>query len=423
LGSEANNALGTEVPDKLKARVSWQFISIYAMAYTGVWLALLTPVLVSIAIRVRQLAPESATDNLGLVLGIGALFALIGNPIFGHLSDRTGSRHGMRRPWLVGGMLCGALALLSIALAQSIAVVLIGWCIAQLAFNAVLAALLAVMPDQIPAEQRGTASGVLAICIPVGQALGTLLVEQVSDSTLLLFMLPALIGTVAVLVLVRVLPDRRLPSTNKPLLTMREWVRLFWVNPRRYPDFAWAWLSRFLFVMGTAFITTYQPFYLMDNLGFSLAEVPRLVSQSVSAQAAVMIVFSLLSGKLSDVLQRRKLFLFVGGVLYAVGLWLIAGAQAYQAFLIGIIVTGAGHGIYFGTDLALATEVLPDRDSDSGKDLGILNMANALPQSIAPAVGSAVLLFAMGSYAWLYAIAGCIAVLSSVSILPLRQVR
>ncbi len=423
LSSEVTNASAIELPDELKAPVSWRFIAIYALAYTGVWLALLTPVLVSIAIRVRQLAPDTATDDLGLVLGIGALFALIGNPIFGHLSDRTRSKYGMRRPWLVGGMLCGALALLSIAMAQNIALVLIGWCIAQLAFNAVLAALLAVMPDQIPAEQRGTVSGVLAICIPVGQALGTLLVQQVSESTLLLFMLPALIGTVAILLLAWVLPDRHLSAMNKSVLTTRAWVNLFWVNPRRYPDFAWAWLSRFLFVMGTAFITTYQPFYLMDNLGFSLAEIPRLVSQSVSAQAVMMIIFSLLSGKLSDVLKRRKLFLFVGGVLYALGLWLIAGAQSYQAFLIGIIVTGAGHGIYFGTDLALATEVLPDRDSDSGKDLGILNMANALPQSIAPAVGSAVLLFATGSYAWLYAIAGCVAVLSSVSILPLKQVR
>lgn len=419
----ATKVLTGELPSERGTRVSWTFILIYAVAYTGVWIALLTPVLVSIAIRVRQLAPGTATEDLGVVLGIGALFALIGNPIFGHLSDRTKSKYGMRRPWLLGGMLVGALALLSIALAQGITAVLIGWCIAQLAFNAVLASMLAVLPDQIPTEQRGTASGVLAICIPVGQALGTLLVHQVAESALLLFMLPALIGTVAVFILVWVLPDRRLSPASPPLLTIREWLQLFWVNPRLYPDFAWAWLSRFLFVMGTAFITTYQPFYLMDNLGFTLREIPQLVSQSVSAQAVMMVIFSLVSGKLSDVFRRRKPFLFVGGVLYAIGLWLIAGAPSYQAFLIGIIVTGAGHGIYFGTDLALATEVLPDRHSDSGKDLGILNMANALPQSVAPAIGSAVLLMATGNYMWLYAIAGCVAVLSSVSILPLKQVR
>lgn len=420
---KATKVLTGELPSERGTRVSWTFILIYAVAYTGVWIALLTPVLVSIAIRVRQLAPGTATEDLGVVLGIGALFALIGNPIFGHLSDRTKSKYGMRRPWLLGGMLVGALALLSIALAQGITAVLIGWCIAQLAFNAVLASMLAVLPDQIPTEQRGTASGVLAICIPVGQALGTLLVHQVAESALLLFMLPALIGTVAVFILVWVLPDRRLSPASPPLLTIREWLQLFWVNPRLYPDFAWAWLSRFLFVMGTAFITTYQPFYLMDNLGFTLREIPQLVSQSVSAQAVMMVIFSLVSGKLSDVFRRRKPFLFVGGVLYAIGLWLIAGAPSYQAFLIGIIVTGAGHGIYFGTDLALATEVLPDRHSDSGKDLGILNMANALPQSVAPAIGSAVLLMATGNYMWLYAIAGCVAVLSSVSILPLKQVR
>jgi MFS family permease len=415
--------LQAELTNDEIAPVRWTFILVYALGYTGTWLALLTPVLVSIAIRVRQLAPITATEDLAMVLGVGAMFALVGNPVFGHLSDRTTSRFGMRRPWLVGGMFFGSLALLMIALAPTVTFVLIGWCLAQLAFNAVLAAMLAILPDQIPTRQRGTVSGVLAICLPVGQALGTLLVHQLATSTLLLFMLPAAIGFTVVLVLAWMLPDRRLASDSRPLLKTREWLSLFWVNPRAYPDFAWAWISRFLFVMGTAFITTYQPFYLMDNLGFALREIPRLVSQSVGAQAAMIVLFSLISGKLSDVLNRRKLFLFIGGALYAVGLWLIAGAANYSEFVWGMIITGAGHGLYFGTDLALATEVLPDRYWNSGKDLGILNMANALPQSIAPALGSVVLLLAMGSYTWLYALAGCIALLSSITILPLKQVR
>ena len=136
----------------------WSFIALYALGYTGTWLALLTPVVLTIAIRVRQLAPDTAAQDLSLVLGIGALFALDGNPVFGHLSDRTRSRYGMRRPWLIVGILCGGLALLLIAQASSVALVLVGWCLAQLAVNAVLAAMVAVLPDQIPAEQPLTAS-------------------------------------------------------------------------------------------------------------------------------------------------------------------------------------------------------------------------------------------------------------------------
>jgi MFS family permease len=64
----------------------------------------------------------------------------------------------MRRPWLAGGVVIGWLGLLIIALAPNIAVVLLGWCLAQLAYNATLAAITALLPDQVPAEQREGAS-------------------------------------------------------------------------------------------------------------------------------------------------------------------------------------------------------------------------------------------------------------------------
>ena len=112
------------------------------------------------------------------------MFALIGNPLFGRLSDRTTSRFGMRRPWLIGGMLCGSAALLMIATAESIAVVLIGWCLAQLAFNAVLAAIVAVLPDQVPRRSARHGRGVIGICLPLGQLSGTFVVHLVSGSTL-----------------------------------------------------------------------------------------------------------------------------------------------------------------------------------------------------------------------------------------------
>jgi MFS family permease len=403
--------------------VSWTFILAYALGYTGTWLALLTPVLITIAMRVRQLAPDHAPRTLAMVLAVGAAFALVGNPIFGHLSDRTHSRWGMRRPWLLGGMLCGALALLLIAHAQSVAVVMLGWCLAQLAFNAVLAAMVAVLPDQVPIAQRGLVSGVLAVCLPIGQACGTLLIRSVADSIWLSFMLPALIGTAAVLLFAWVLPDRRMVHGEVRALSLRETLATFWVDPRAYPDFTWAWLSRILLVVGSAFLTTYLPFYLLENLRFTVSDIPALVSQTIVLQATVVVAFSLLCGRMSDVFGRRKIFVMAGGVAYAVGFWLIAIATSHEAFLIGIAVTGAGHGAYFGTDLALATEILRDRQQNSGSDLGILNITNALPQVIAPPLGALVLSWSGGSYGWLYVFAGIFALCGAAALLPLRSVR
>lgn len=120
---------------------------------------------------------KQAPNSLALVAGIGALVAVFGNPFFGRMSDRTSSRLGMRRPWMVIGLAGGTLGILIVALAPNIPVVLVGWCMAQLFFNALLAALIAVLPDQVPRAQRGVVSGVLGVCLPIAAVSGTFLVK------------------------------------------------------------------------------------------------------------------------------------------------------------------------------------------------------------------------------------------------------
>jgi MFS family permease len=406
-------------------RVGWGFVLVYAFAYAGTWLALLTPILVSIALKVRSLSPENDARNLSLVLGVGALFALFGNPLFGKLSDRTTSRYGMRRPWLLGGALCGSAALLLVATADSIAAVLIGWCLAQLGFNAVLAAIVALLPDQAPPSQRGVVSGVLGVCMPIGQVSGTFLVDAVSESMLAMFMVPTGIGLAAIALLTLVLRDRdrTQPPGSAPPITFAEFARSYWISPRAHPDFAWAWLSRFLLVLGTAFLNTYQPLYLIKKLGFAEHQITQLIFKAMLVQATMIVLASVVSGRLSDIVQRRKAFVVAGASIYATGLWVAAAADAHNVFLMGMALTGVGHGVYFAVDLALVTEVLPDRERHAAKDLGILNIANALPQSVAPALAPLILALGGGDYASLFIAAGAIALLGSFAILPLRGVR
>ncbi len=404
-------------------RVSNAFVFVYALAYTGVWLALLTPMLVTIALRVRQIDPQNAASQLGLVLGIGAIFALVGNPLFGRLSDRTTSRFGMRRPWLVGGMLSGTASLLLVALAPNISLVLLGWCLAQLSFNAVLAAIVAILPDQVPASQRGTVAGVLGICMPIGQVGGTFLVQALPSSMLMMFLVPATIGCASVFLLAVVLRDRRLPPSQRPGSDAGEFLRGFRIDPRRYPDFFWAMLSRFLLVTGTAFLTTYQSYYLISELGYEIDAVPGLIFKGMLVQAIMIIISSLISGKASDASQRRKIFVLLAAAVYGSGLWIIAAADTYSGFLVGMAFTGAGQGVYFAVELALVTQILPDRVRDAAKDLGMFNIANTLPQSIAPLLGALILFTGQGDYTLLFMVAGTVAFLSSLAIMPLRGVR
>lgn len=140
----------------------------------GVYLALLTPVMVSMAFKIQHIDPTNTEGSLGLVMGVGAAFALIANPLVGRLSDRTTSRWGMRRPWILGGAIVGLGGFALIGAADSVLVVLLAWCLVQASMNAVLAAANATLPDQVPVSSRGKVSGIIGITTPIGILAGEL---------------------------------------------------------------------------------------------------------------------------------------------------------------------------------------------------------------------------------------------------------
>jgi MFS family permease len=114
---------------------------------------------------------------------------------------------------------------------------------------------------------------------------------------------------------------------------------------------------------------------------------------------------------------------FVAAAVYGTALCVIAVAGSYPAFLLGMAISGIGQGVYFAVELALVTQVLPNRKRDAAKDLGIFNIANALPQSVAPAIAPLILVLSGGNYTWLFVVAGSIAFMGAAAILPLRSVR
>ena len=404
-------------------QLGWPLILAYAMAYTGLWMALLPPILTGLTMRVHDIDPAHATGSLSLVVGVGALMALLGNPFFGRLSDRTRSRLGMRRPWLIAGALGGAVGLAVIATAGSVAQLLLGWCIAQLAYNAELAALAAILADQVPAPLRGTVSGIVGIGLPAGMIGGTYLVQALADSTLATFLVPAAVALASATLLVWVLPDQRLAGVPRPRYGWREFLGSYWIHPLRFPDFAWAWSSRFLLYAGIAVLMTYQGLYLIHQLGCAPAELPHRIFLATLTQCCAVAVFSTVGGGLSDALGRRKAFVCGAALVYAIALLLIAFATTYAGFLAGMAITGAAQGTYLAADLALVTDVLPQRETHAAGNLGIFNIANVMPQSLMPAVAPGILLLSGGSYAALFVVAAVLVALSAWTILAVRGVR
>jgi MFS family permease len=316
----------------------------------------------------------------------------------------------------------GSLGILIVALAPNVLVVIVGWCIAQLFFNALLAAQVAVLPDQVPVAQRGLVSGVLGVCLPIASVSGTFLVQLFTGNQLVMFLAPCAISGFFILLFAVTLKDRRLAKADRPTWSLRQFASTFYVNPRKSPDFGWAFASRFMFVLAYAFLTTYQAYYLLDKIGSAEADVPQQIFLGTLVQSAVLVAASLIGGKLSDRTGRRKIFVFTASIVYGLAMFAVAVASNFNGFLVGMAVAGLGFGVYMAVDLALVADVLPDNDS-LAKDLGVFNIAGALPFSIAPAIAPAILAIGSGSYGVLYAVAGVCAIIGAVAIVPVKRVR
>jgi|SRR5690606_17739001 len=395
-----------------------------AIAQLGLFLALMTPIMVSLAIKVQTIVPaDRQVTALGIVTSIGSVAAMLANPIFGRISDRTTSRFGRRRPWLVVGMLGLVASLLIIALGQNVATVTVGFFLASIFANAALAAFVATVADHVPMFQRGRVSGLIGIMQNVAPMLGTYVARMFTDDMLMLFMIPGVVGFALVTVLVIVLPDRPLPKRPAREAGWKMFLMTFWVSPRRHPDFAWAWISRFLLTLASYMFTTFRLLYLQHELSLSAAEATEVMATGVLIYTIAVMFGAQSAGWLSDKLRRRKVFIAVSTLVFGVGILLLIWSSSVGDFYFAEAVLGLGFGVYMGVDLALVIDVLPNPE-DSSKDLGVFNIAMSGPQVIAPAIGAVLVNTGGGNnYPLLLGGAAVLCVIGALAILPVRQVR
>jgi MFS family permease len=409
-----------------------RFVIPFALAYFGYWVAFLTVPIVGMSVHLSHvLPPDQRNSALSLILGVGGIVNLFVNPLVGKLSDRTTSPLGMRKPWMIAGAVVAVVGMVIIGTSATVPMILLGWCIATAGVNAAAAAIVALMPDRVPHHQRGKVSGILGWGTPVGAVGGALLAQNFTAQPLLMFLVPALVLALGVVILVVSYSDRRLTpaeAAQLPKFGVREFFGSYWVSPRTFPDFGWTWLSRFLVFMGVATLVTFQAFYLINQLGYGVEEVAGLIAVSTLVHYVFVFVSSPIAGWLSDRLDRRKVFIAVTALLYAVGLVFIASASTFTVFLIGMAITGIGEGAYAAVDLALVTDVLPNPD-EAAKEMGVFTVANTLPPAVAPAIAPLFLAIPLGAigeggnFVALFAASALLAILGAAAIRPVRSVR
>jgi MFS family permease len=403
------------------------FVPVLALTVGSLNGVLLAAAVLTLSVAATAIDGARATTVLSVAVAAGGTAQLICYPLIGKLSDRTASRLGRRRPYLIAGAVVMAAGGALEVVARSTAVLALAYVILSIGTVCALVACHAIVPDQLPAERRGPASAAIGLGAPIGAVVGIFLAQLGQPDLGPMVLCPTGLGVGCALFLAVFVTDRPISRAERPPVTARTALTTFWVNPVRHPAFGFAWISRFCVFFGVSCVNSYQAFYLIAVQHVDPATVGTSVLTASLVGTGTALVFSPLAGKLSDRIGRRKPFVIVSAVLFAGGLVLTARATDFTGFLVAVAVTGLGQSVYFAVDFALITEVLPDPE-DTAKDLGIMNLAMSLPTSVVPAVAPALL--AVGAtadtpqnFTVLFGTGAVAAVVGALAVIPIRRVR
>jgi MFS family permease len=416
-----------DLPDALAEpvrRVGARWVALISLANLVLWMGYFGPLQVLLPKQIALADPLGKEATLAWVTGIGAAVAMVFNPLAGALSDRTAGRFGRRHPWTLLGGLAGGLALVFLAFQGTVVGVAIGWCLAQAGLNAMQAALTAGVPDHVPVRQRGEVSGWIGIPQTMGVVLAVVLVTMVATTIQSGYLLIGALIPLCVLPFVLTTPDARLPAEHRPPFSVREFLRGFWISPRAHPDFAWAWLTRFLMQLGNAIALLYLLYFLTDAVHYEQLFPGRKAEDGllvlILIYTVTVVLTAVTSGVISDRLGRRKTLVTVSGVISAVPAVIMAFWPQWTMVMVAAVIMGIGFGIYLSVDNALVTQVLPAA-AGRAKDLGVINIANSGPQVLGPVIAGPIVA-SMGGYPVLYLTAAALGLLGAGLVWKIRSV-
>jgi MFS family permease len=380
-------------------------------------MALFTPIQILLPVQISAIGVSSKETALGWVTGLGALVAIIANPVAGAFSDRTrlrirGRAYGRRHAWTLGGAAISVLSLLALAHVHTIAGVAIGWAGAQFGLNIMLATLSAAVPDRVPVDQRGLVSGWIGMPQALGLVLGAVLATAVFTGNSAGYVAMAVALAVLAVPFALLTPDDPLPPSVR--IDKTDWR----IDVKSHPDFAWAWATRFLVQLGNALGTLYLLYFLTDRVKLADPETGLLIM--ILLYTLGMVATAVFGGRRSDASGRRKVFVIWSGVLMAIAALVLAVWPTWPAALVASVLLGAGFGVYIAVDTALITQVLPAA-THRAKDLGVINIASAAPQVLGPAL-AAPMVTHLGGYPTLYGVTAAVTLLGSVMVVQIRSV-
>ncbi|BBC31479.1 MFS transporter [Streptomyces graminofaciens] len=427
-GHTADEASGTEIEAPPPQRVGTAYITWMMIANFGASLALMVPLSYSLAVRISELAP-GREELLGYVTGSAQFVYLVLSPLIGFWSDRTRSLLGRRTPFMIVGAVLGVVALFGIAAAPSVSLVGLSWVVGMLGWSTASQAIQNIQADRVPEEQRGRISAWTSVTSQIAPVIGIGIAYAVASSTLLVFLVPGLLGAAMLVAFPLVKPEgdsRSLVRTGD--VTLKSLVESYGFNPRKYPDFGWNWLGRFVFFMGLYFNTTFGTFFYAQRLDVPVKEVAGVVATIGIIGVLAAAGGAIGGGFLSDKLGRRKLFTLIGSAIFVAGAVTEAFAHSLPQLVVGAVLMQLAIAVFSAVDQAIVFAVLPDR-AQAGRYLAVVAFAQKIPSALAPLIAPLVITIGVTdggdkNYTPLYLIGAVLALVGGLIIkLKVKSVR
>jgi MFS family permease len=381
-------ATATAVAAKPTADFGWlrhTALSAFWFGSNFLWIPLTTVLIQS---QIDSVVPKGSQNTaIGVTLGAGGILAMAVPPLVGAWSDRIHSRYGRRRPIMVIGSLLTIPGLLVLMVAGNYPEVLIGYVIIQFFFNAAGAAYAGIIPDVVPAQEVGKASGFLATMTQLGIGAGLGVTGALGGGRWSY----AVMGAVALLSLVPTVwaaqGEGETPVPTQPKRPLGETIAEFF-RPLHEGDFAWVVFTRFMISSGITAVLYFLLNFFRDVVLPPHSNASGFTSNWLLVVVATAIPFGFFGGQISDRIHRRKIFVYLAGAAQAfVALIFIVFYPTAVPFVFALgVAYGIGYGLYFAVDWALAVDTLPDPKA-SAKDMGLFHIALTLPQAVIPFFG------------------------------------
>ncbi|MET4590629.1 MFS transporter [Arthrobacter sp. 754] len=415
---EAENTAAANAGEP-QSPVSRSYIFWLMLASFGASMAMMVPLSYGIAVRITELAPGQE-EILGYITGTAQLIYLVLSPMVGIWSDRMRSRFGRRTPFIFLGTAIGLAGLIVMGSAPNLLIVGAGWVLGMTGWSISGAAIQNLMADKLPEQQRGRVSALTGLMTQIAPVLGIGIAYAVSSNTLLVFVVPGVIGAVLLALFPLIKPE----GSSKDLVvhsdvTAKSLVASYGFNVRKYPNFAWNWLGRFVFFMGLYFNTTFGTFFYAQRLELPVREVAGVVATIGMLGVVAAAGGALLGGFLSDKLKRRRLFVLIAAVLFVAGAVAEAFAWSLPQLILGAVLMQTAIAVFATVDQAIIFAILPNR-TETGRYMAVVAFAQKIPSAVAPLIASLIItLGAVGAeknYTLLYLSGAVLALLGGLVI-------